>query len=183
MFFMLVHTLSIFQKKTLLTSRDPRSENFLHQAPRHFSDMSRHPPTPNFTETTMKNWVGISVLGRGQGRRIIFNILHPTFNVVEKERRRDTQTERNSQFCWETGMQYWTEQIIWQWQVCYASTKVQLYLCFETFLETSGEEKSTSSSPCTNRPVVCTICNTVVWSYIMTSPIVSDSWRKRVNLG
>ena len=30
-------------------------------------------------------------------------------------------------------------------------------------------EKSTSSTPCTNRPIVCTICNTVVWSYMMTS--------------
>ena len=30
-------------------------------------------------------------------------------------------------------------------------------------------EKSTSSSPCTNRPVVCIICHTVVWSYMMAS--------------
>ena len=30
-------------------------------------------------------------------------------------------------------------------------------------------EKCTSSSPCTNHPVVCTISDTVVWSYMMTS--------------
>ena len=52
-------------------------------------------------------------------------------------------------------------------RVVTATLSAQANCTYISKFSLKAAEKTTKSSPCTNRPVSCPVCNTVVWSYMM----------------